>query len=339
MKLAAALLFWLLLLLLGLSVRPAPAQKVQPAASSPASTLRVSSNLVLVPVVATDPKNGLPDKSLQRADFQVFDKGPPVSIQTFDIGGAARPFVLWFVVQCSMPGEDTHGSGFFRGQIHLLEPALKYLDKQDTVAVAHWCDTGDSKLDLLPTSQAGDALAALEQVLAPKFDAADHDRTGELALQKTLQLIVDATRLLTPEPVPVVVFLYGDHSGMPKAEADHFIDELLETSAIVYGLRDRRSPQVGWMESRLWGEQAAVATYLAMQTGGQYLTVTHDAYEKGLEEILQQLHFRYELGFIPEALDGKRHPLIVKLADAAKKQHKGMRLRYRLAYVSGHGTS
>lgn len=336
MKAGAAPLFSLLLLQFGLSAGTGAAQEAQLAAQSPVGTLRVSSNLVLVPVVAMDPKNGLPDQSLHRDDFQVFDNGRPVSIQTFDRGGGARPFVLWFVVQCSMPGYDPHGSGFFRGQIHLLAPALKYLEKQDTVAVAHWCDTGDSKLDLLPTPRVDEASATLEQVLAPEFDAKDHERTGELALQKTLQLIVDATRSLTPESVPVVVFLYGDHSGMPKAEADHFIDELLETSAIVYGLRDRRSPQVGWLESRLWGEQAAVATYVATQTGGQYLTVTPDAYEKGLEEILQQLHFRYELGFIPETLDGKRHKLVVKLADAAKKQHKGMRLRYRLAYVPAH---
>jgi hypothetical protein len=54
---------------------------------------------------------------------------------------------------------------------------------------------------------------------------------------------------------------------------------------------------------------------------------------KGLEEILQQLHGRYELGFKPEARDGKRHKLSVKLADAVKNQNKGARLRHRSAYV------
>jgi hypothetical protein len=43
-----------------------------------------------------------------------------------------------------------------------------------------------------------------------------------------------------------------------------------------------------------------------------------------LAEILQQLRFRYGLGFKPEALDGKRHKLRVKLADAVKNQHKGL---------------
>ena len=222
-------------------------------------------------------------------------------------------------------------SGLFRGQIHLFKPALTNLDKQDAVAVAHWCDDGQSKLDLLPTSNVEEATTTLEQVLASIPSPNEHDRTGELALQKTLQLIIDATRSLAPEPVPVVIFLYGDYSGMPRSEADHFIDELLETSAVAYGLKDRRSPRI-W----LLGEQGEVANYIATETGGEYLRVTPDTYATGLREILRQLHGRYELGFKPETLDGKRHKLTVKLADAAKNQHKGVRLRYRLAYVPIH---
>jgi hypothetical protein len=34
-------------------------------------------------------------------------------------------------------------------------------------------------------------------------------------------------------------------------------------------------------------------------------------------------------------LDGKRHELRVTLADAAKIRHRGIRLRYRTAYVLG----
>ena len=294
----------------------------------PESTFHSSSSLVLVPVIAL--KDGLPDKTLKRDDFRVFDNGRPVSIKTFDSGAqfSTRPLALWFVVQCNMQGWETEGSGLFAGQINRFKPALKDMDKQDTVAVAHWCDNGQSKLDLLPTSSVEEAAAALEQALLPMPSPNDHDRTGELALQKTLQRIIDATRSLVPEPVPVVIFLYGDYSGMPKAEADHFIDELLETSAVAYGLRDRRSPRI-----RLLGEQGAVANYIAKETGGEYLRVTPETYATGLAEILQQLHGRYELGFKPETMDGKRHTLRVKLADDVKNEHKRVRLRYRLAYV------
>jgi hypothetical protein len=301
-----------------------------PPAPHPDITFHSSSHLVLVDVVALNAKNGLPDKTLKREDFQVLDNGHPVSIKTFDSGAqfTTRPLSLWFVVQCAMPGWEKEGSGLFAGQINRLKPALQSLENQDTVAVAHWCDDGQSKLDLLPTSNVDQAATSLEQVLATTLNSDGHDRPGELALQTTLQLIVDETRSVEPEPVPVLIFLYGDYSAMPRSEADHFIGELLETSAVAYGLRDRRSP-------RIWslGEQGAIANYIATQTGGEYLRVTPETYAKGLEEILLRLHGRYELGFKPEVLDGKHHKLLVTLADAAKSQHKRVRLRHRLAYV------
>lgn len=314
----------LALLALGLSGSRPVAQESQ-------ITFHSSSNLVLVGVIARNAKNGLPDKTLTRDDFEIFDNGRPVSIKTFDNGAqfTTRPLALWFVVQCYMSDVVTEGSGLFRGEISLFEPALKYLDSEDTVAVAHWCDDGESKLDLLPTRNFGHVPPVLEEVLERSIQADDHDRTGELALQKTLQLIVDATQSSHPEPLPVVIFLYGDHSGMPRSEANHFVDELLETSATVYGLKDRRSPGIWFLP----GEQKEVAHYIANQTGGEYLEVMPETYAKGLEDILQQLHFRYELGFVPENLDGKRHKLIVKLADLVKNQHKGVRLRYRAGYV------
>jgi len=319
-------MIYLVLALLALGVSGS-----RPVAQESQITFHSSSNLVLVDVIARNAKNGLPDKTLTRDDFEIFDNGRPVPIKTFDNGAqfTTRPLALWFVVQCYMSDVVTEGSGLFRGEISLFEPALKYLDSEDTVAVAHWCDDGESKLDLLPTRNFGHVPTVLEEVLERSIQADDHDRTGELALQKTLQLIVDATQSSHPEPLPVVIFLYGDHSGMPRSEANHFVDELLETSATVYGLKDRRSPGIWFLP----GEQKEVAHYIANQTGGEYLEVMPETYAKGLEDILQQLHFRYELGFVPENLDGKRHKLIVKLADMVKNQHKGVRLRYRAGYV------
>lgn len=293
-------------------------------------TFHASSDLVLVDVMAIDPRNGLSDQSLQRQDFQLFDNDRPVQIKTFDTGSSARSLALWFVVQCGMKGWDKKGSGLFRGQANRLESALHDLKPEDTVAVAHWCDNGDSKLDLLPTHDAEQAGSALEQALASTPECnCGHDRAGELALQKTLQLIVNKTQSSKSEPLPVLIFLYGDWSGMPKDEANHFIDELLETSAIAFGLRDTRSPHIWW----LLGEQREVAHYIVAQTGGEYLEVKPETYAPGLQEILRQLHFRYELGFKPETVDGKRHNLRVELTGKAEAQHKQLRLRYRAAYV------
>jgi|SRR5579859_506902 len=329
MKLLSVLAFALLMFAKNLL---AAAQEPPSATPSPAPaefTFHSSSDLVLVDVMAL--KNGLPDKGLKREDFQVFDDGHPVSIRTFDSGAqyTTRPLVLWFVVQCNMQGYEAKGSGLFTGQVSRFLPALKYVEKQDRVAVAHWCDDGQSNLDLLPTGNVEEAPTVLEQVLAPAPDTKNHDRAGELALQHTLQDIVNATRASKPEPLPVLIFIYGDYSSMDRSEADHFIGELLETSAIAFGVRDRRSPHL-WFAP---GEQRAIAHYVVTQTGGQYLDASPQTYANALAEILQQLHFRYELGFKPDVLDGKRHKLSVKLSDAAKNGHKGVRLRSRVAYV------
>src|SRR5215469_6697580 len=298
-------------------------------AQEPEVTFHSSSHLVLVDVVAL--KNGKPVKTLTRGDLLLFDNNSPVSIKTFDAGAQAttRPLALWLVVQCKMPNWTAQGSGYFAGEMKRFVPALQKLEKQDRVGLAHWCDNGDAQLDLPPSGNIDDVAAAAERVLSTEPSGENHNRPGELALQKTLQLIVDATRAAKPEPLPVVIFLYGDWSGMPKSEADHFINELLETSAISFGLRNRRSPHIWWLP----GEQRQVAHYIATETGGEYFDVTPEEYESGLEGILEQLHFRYELGFQPSVRDGKRHRLRVELAGAAKKRFRGVRLHCREGYV------
>jgi hypothetical protein len=315
-----AFLLGLALTIRGVTQQPAPSAE---------STFRIESNLVLLDVMT--PQSGDPVGKLQRDDFRVFENGRPVTIKTFDVGDAARPLALWFVVQCNMEGWETKGSGLFRGQIERMAPAMSKLGRQDKVAVAHWCDDGDSAIDLRPTANFDQAETAIEAVLEPIPDPQGHDRSGELALQKTLAKIIAASQENAAGPIPVVVFLYGDYSGMPKAEADRFVEDLLHTSAIVYGLRDDRSPRIGSM--RFAHEQGAVANYLATQTGGEYFSATPDGYAAALETILNLLHARYELGFRPEVLDGKLHRLRVELSDQAKKRFGAVQLRYRAAYV------
>ena len=142
MKPFAILAFVLSLLQPSLTTPSGVAQEVPPVTHSPEITFRASSNLVLVGVIALNAKNGLPENSLKRDDFQIFDGGQPVSIKTFDSGAQTLSLALRFVVQCNMPGHETHGSGLFEGHISLFKPALKDLEQQDRVAVAHWCDNG-----------------------------------------------------------------------------------------------------------------------------------------------------------------------------------------------------
>src|SRR5215831_13440373 len=126
-----------------------------------------------------------------------------------------------------------------------------------------------------------------------------------------------------------LVLLHGDHTGQPRRELDQLVDDFLETSGIVFGIRDYRSPELHF----IIGEQAKIMHFMAEHTGGQYFSAPPSKYEGALYTILMQLHFRYELGFIPPAIDGKRHKLRVELTKEAKAEHKGLRLRYRPEYI------
>jgi hypothetical protein len=97
----------------------------------------------------------------------------------------------------------------------------------------------------------------------------------------------------------------------------------------VFGIRDYRSPELHFVI----GEQAKIMHFMANNTGGHYFSASPSKYQETLDTILMQLHFRYELGFIPPAIDGQRHELRVELTKEAKAEHKGLRLRYRPGYI------
>jgi hypothetical protein len=124
------------------------------------------------------------------------------------------------------------------------------------------------------------------------------------------------------------VFLHGDYTGQPRHELDQLVDDFLETSGIVFGIEDYRAPRI-----HLLGEQSKIMHYMAKHTGGQYYSEPPSGYAAALEAVLMQLHFRYELGLIPTAIDGKRHELRVELTREAKEKHRRVRLRFRPEYI------
>lgn len=108
------------------------------------------------------------------------------------------------------------------------------------------------------------------------------------------------------------------------------MDDFLETSGIMFGIKDADVPEMPDLSN---GEIARIFHYMSEQTGGRYYSVKTDEYGAALRDVILQLHFRYELGFKPAALDGKRHRLQVELVGAAKETYKSSRLRYRPQYI------
>jgi len=306
-----------------------------PMATAQAPTIRVQSSLVLVDVITQDRKSGLPVRDFKKGDFRLFDNRHEVRVATFDAGARydTRSITLWLVVICNESGLPKFGaSAEFLGQEALFRPALNHLEPHDSVGIAHWCDNGDSQLDLLPTEDRDKAIQELSEALKPipfEGGTSASDEAGEQAFRKLVRLIIRDAYRRNPKPLPVIVFLHGDHTGQPHGELNKLVDDFLETSGIVFGIRDYRSPNLHF----IIGEQAKIMHYMAKHTGGQYFSTPSSEYERTLETILMQLHFRYELGFIPPAIDGKRHELRVELTKEAKAGHKGLRLRYRPEYI------
>ena len=301
------------------------------AASAQVPTFRVQSSLVLVDVISQNLKSGLPARDFKKEDFRLFDNGHQVRIGTFDAGADTRPVSLWLVVICN-EGGLVGASAEFAGKESLFRPALDHLEKHDTVGVAHWCDNGETRLDLLPTEDRDTPIGVLAESLKPilfKGGTDDTDAVGEVTFRKMIRLIIRDAYRRNPRPLPVIVFLHGDHTGQPRHELDKLVDDFLETSGIVFGIRDDRSASLLF----IIGEQAKIMHYMAKHTGGQYFSVLPSGYAAALEAVLMQLHFRYELGFIPPAIDGKRHELRVELTKAAKAEHRRVRLRFRPEYI------
>jgi hypothetical protein len=306
----------------------------QPEQAIPAqTTIRVQSSLVLVDVISQDPKGGLPVRDFKKEDFRVYDNGHEVPIASFDVGAryATRPLILWLAVICNERGK-IGGSAEFVGKESLFRPALGHLDKRDTVGVAHWCDNGETRLDLLPTEDRDIPLRVLAETIKPiSFEVGGKSNlVGEETYRELLRLIIRDAHRRNPQPLPVIVFLDGDHTGQPRYELDQVVNDILETSGIVFGIKDQMAPKVYGLGN---GEVSEISHYVAEQTGGQYLTASAKDYATALDMILVQLHFRYELGFIPPKLDGKRHELKVELTKEAHEKYKGIRLKFRPEYI------
>jgi len=322
---AAGLVLVLLLVSGSFAQEPRPPSSEQP-------VIRVQTSLVLVDVIGQSLKNGLPVREFQKEDFRLFDNGQEVSIASFDAGARfnTRPVIVWLVVICN-EGGNIGGPKEFVGKEAYFRPALDYLEPHDTVGVAHWCDNGEARLDLLPTEDRDAAIRMLAEAIKPiSFHAGgDSDEVGAVSYRKTLRLIIQDARRRDPQPLPVIIFLDADYTGQARSELDKVVDDLLQTSGIVFGIKDEQAP---WC-CLLIGEQTQISHYMAKQTGGEYLKASAAGYSAALENILAQLHARYELGFVPPAIDGKRHKLRVELTKEARQKYKGVRLRFRREYI------
>ena len=302
------------------------------------STIRVESRLVLVDVIpeAQDTKLHSPAliTDLTREDFRLFDNRAEMPIASFDAGTMrnTQPIALWLIVQCPQGFLPGWASDFLKGDAHLLRPALAHLDSNDVVGVAHWCDNGEAAIDLLPGRAPDAAVASLEQILHRRVARGDM-RVVELAMQKLVRILLENVHNTQPERLPVLVFFYGDRCATRAEEAEKIIEDVHETSGMVFGISDGKWPYDPSSQMAN-GYVDYLVHHYSQETGGEYYTTPDPKlYSAAFDYILSQLHLRYTLGFKPRVLDGKRHSLKVELTPAAQKRYQGFNLRFRKVYI------
>ena len=88
--------------------------------------------------------------------------------------------------------------------------------------------------------------------------------TGEATCRNLVRLLIQDAQHRSPQPLPVVVVLDGDYTGQLPRALDELVDVFLETSGVVFGIKDRDSPK----EPQLSWEQGELLHYMADKTGG-----------------------------------------------------------------------
>ncbi len=305
---------------------PQTSQKVSgSAAVSQGPTIRTTTSLVVVDVLAEDKRTGEPIKSLEQEDFLLRDDGKPVPITTFNSGKNQnlRPIQLWFVLACNeerhypinserrtqYEATETLGASFLAGKTaELLSPALKHLGAGETVGVAHWCDNGESEIDLMPTEDRRAPLTAIERIAVGKSIVIESFR-GSYSRERLLPLIDDVARTAFPLPVTAVVFVGGKRPGTAKMEDNS--SGFMEFWSTDFGVEEGKS---------------------SSGAGDSRYSIQNAEYGARLGTIIEILHDRYEIGFLPGRPEQKLHHVSVSLTKEAKELHPDLLLRYRHAY-------
>jgi hypothetical protein len=294
--------------------------------------IRTVIDLVTFNVTVQDQETGKPIEDLGYEDFQVFDNGHPVEPRIFESGRSPgpRPLTMWFLVSCPKQKGVESGSPFGAGNGRVFGPALENLNSDYSMGVAHWCDNGDAKIDLAPTQKQDAPLAAIDAVLHRAPVKVDKN-LGKLALQRTLDLVVDSTRSENQFALPVIVLQYDGTMGMTKDEADLLAKRLLYKGVIVYQVTDHREH---FAASNSGGKESSLK-FISAQTGGRAIVVQHADYQGAINSIFQLLRFRYTLGISPPSRDRQWHELRVKLTEAALRKHKHARVDCGAGYLAG----
>ncbi|HEY1423340.1 MAG TPA: hypothetical protein VGF20_07805, partial [Candidatus Acidoferrum sp.] len=304
----------------------------QPSLGAQEPKIRSKVSRVLVDALATDQRTGEPLDDLTQDDFVLRDDGKPISLANFNRGKdqTLRPVQVWFVLHCnedlryhltgrrrsSMEITERWGVSVLSGKMAELLPALAHLKADETVGVAHWCDNGDSDIDLSPSPDRAAVVDTMERLAQKKpVFVEGNGGSAEPSLEVTRR-INNVVRTEFPEPFPAVIFVGGKQANGDDGRSKDAWSGSLQESSTDFG------SQAG---SVLSGSDTTA--YGVQQSN----------YVSRLGIYFDSLHRRYELGFVPAKQDNKLHHISLALTKSTRQKYPNAALRYREVYSNDDG--
>ena len=287
------------------------------------TTIRVQSNVVLVPVLVKDAR-GHAIYGLKAEDFMVEDEGLPQAVR-LDEAAEAEPVSLVIAIQ---NGREAYREfPRIRGLRSMIQPIL---DQEGTLAAVVEFNSGiqlsqdfssDQRLigNTLRNLEPGDGGAAILDAVKYSLNLLDQQPAGR---QRVL-LLISETR---------------DH-GSHMAKIDDVVTAIGETNTTVYALtfspamsnvldtgrgNNKNEMNAGPdllapLELALQAMRKNTPKAISSMTGGEYDSFkSQNAFENGMLEFTNHLHSRYLLSFQPRDPHPGLHELRVRLREPVK---------------------
>ncbi len=273
----------------------------------PEATIRVTADLVLVPVTVTE-DSGKPVLDLDRKDFVLTDEKVPQDILSFSRENA--PVSIGVVFDLS--GSMSNKIGKARAAVREF---LRYLEAPDEVFLVTFSDRAQQRTDF----SADDAAIFNELLFARP--------AGSTALFDGVDIAVRAMRKARNERRVLLVVSDGEdnHSRLTERELRRILEET-EIQIHALGIHDRVR---GMQEAG--GPQ--ILEDLAKLTGGEHHMVDDAGELPGLAAKMGlSLHDRYLLGYrpTPSGVPGKWRRIRVQLPGVSRSYQIYARTGYRM---------
>jgi Ca-activated chloride channel homolog len=285
---------------------------LQPAAQGQQPVIRVSTNLVMVPVNVSD-GSGKPVTNLEALDFRIEENGEIQHIETmFEPGKTPLELALLFDIS----GSVNPRYSFER------QAAASFLKKVSIDSLAIVSVGPEPIVTLGRTRSIPEAMQALETLQPTRGMTAFYDA------------VMLGTRLLQGSAAPdarrvVIVLSDGEDNNSMTAQND-VVRELQRGDCIFYSINPTSQAVLELNAISMKGQQAMY--YLAEQTGGvAFITDTTEDLDRIFQQILTDLQAQYVLGYYPwnPAKDGSYRRIVVQVLG-----HPELRIRARQGYYA-----